>query len=115
MRKFFCLLPVGVCIDVYMTICSRLVPVNSLITRLQLKKMSVMYESGHVAITFQLLKMTSITTPNQTISNIRTRYIFQRGLRKNIGDFTDLQNEKKSIWKFRVNGIFSVTGTRVNI
>ena len=55
-----------------------LVRVNSLITRLQLKKMSVMYESAHVAITFQLIEMRSITTLNQTILNIRTRYIFQK-------------------------------------
>ena len=34
---------------------------------------------------------------------------FKRFLRKNIGDFTDLHNEK-SIWKFRVHRIFSVTG-----
>ena len=53
-----------------------LVRVNSLITHLQLKKMSVIYQSAHVAITFQLLEMSSITTPNQTISNIRTRYKF---------------------------------------
>ena len=49
------------------------VRVNSLITHLQLKKMLVMYEYTHVAITFQLLKMRSITTPNQKILNIRTR------------------------------------------
>ena len=54
-----------------------LVPVNSLITHLQLKIISVMYQSAHVAITFQLLEMSSITTPNQTISDIRTRYIFK--------------------------------------
>ena len=52
--------------------------VNSLITHLQLKKISVMYESAHVAITFQLLEMSSITTSNHTVSNIRTRFIFQR-------------------------------------
>ena len=51
--------------------------VNSLITHLQLKKMSVIYESGHVTITFQYLEMSSITTPNQLISNILARYIFQ--------------------------------------
>ena len=64
---FFCLLPVGVCIDAYVTIRSFcLVCVHSLITRLQLKKMSVMYmyESAHVAITFQLLEISSIATPN---------------------------------------------------
>ena len=70
---------------------------SACVTRLQLKKMSVMYESAHVAITFQLLKMSSITTPNQTILNIRTRYIFfSKIFRENIGDFTDLHNEKKS-------------------
>ena len=53
-----------------------LVYVNSIITLLQLKKMSVIYQSAHVAITFQLLEMSSITTPNQTILNIRTRYKF---------------------------------------
>ena len=48
-------------------------------------------------------------------------WIFRQGtffkgfLRENNGDFTDLQNEKKSIWKFRVNGIVWVTGTRVNV
>ena len=53
-----------------------LVRVNSLITHLQLKKMSVIYQSVQVAITFQLLQMSSIATPNQTIWNIRTRYKF---------------------------------------
>ena len=53
-----------------------LVRVNSLITRLQLKKMSVIYQSAHVTITFQVLEMSSFTTPNQTISNIHTRYKF---------------------------------------
>ena len=51
-----------------------LVCVSSLITHLQLKKMSVIYQSACVAIPFQLLEMSSITTPYQTISNIRTRY-----------------------------------------
>ena len=82
--------------------------VNSLITHLQLKKLSVIYESAHVAIT--------ISTPNQLISNIHTRYIFQGVFfRKNIGNFTDLHNEKNQIWKFHVNGIVSVSGTRVNV
>ena len=53
-----------------------LVCVNSLITCLQLKKMSVIYQSAHVAITFQLLEMNFITTPNQTISNIPTWFKF---------------------------------------
>ena len=34
--------------------------------------------------------------------------------RENIGDLTNLHNEKNSIWKLRVNGIVSVTGTPVN-
>ena len=53
-----------------------LVRVNSLITHSQLQKMSIIYQSVHVAITFLLLEMISITTPNQTILNIRTRYKF---------------------------------------
>ena len=52
------------------------VRVNSLITHLQLNKMSVIYQCAHVATTFQLLEMSSITTPNQTISNIPTKYKF---------------------------------------
>ena len=39
---------------------------------------------------------------------------FKGFFRENIGDFTDLHNEKKSIWKLRVNKIVSITGTRVN-
>ena len=35
--------------------------------------------------------------------------------REIIGDFTDLHNEKNSIWKLRLNGTVSVTGTRVNV
>ena len=35
------------------------------------------------------------TTEPETISNICTRYIFQMVFRENIGDFTDLHNEKK--------------------
>ena len=44
-------------------------------------------------------------TQPETITNICTRYIFQMVFREYIGDFTDLHNEKKSIWKLRVNGI----------
>ena len=61
----------------YLCICddwqSCFVCVHSLITHLQLKKMSVMYQSAHVIIAFQLLEMSSITTPNQTITNVCTR------------------------------------------
>ena len=42
--------------------------------------MSVIDEPAHVAVGLQLLEMSSITTPNQTISNVCTRYIFQRTL-----------------------------------
>ena len=57
-----------------------------LITHLQLftsedtitEEMSLLKEPAHVAIGLQLLEMTSITTPNQTIVNVCTRYIFQR-------------------------------------
>ena len=65
-----------------------LVRVYSLITRLQLKKMSVIYQSAHVAITFQLLGMSSITIPNQTTSNIRTTCQGTSFSRKNISDLT---------------------------
>ena len=54
-------------------------------------------------------------TQLETISNIRTRYIFKFFFRENIGDFTDLHNENNSIWKFRLNWTVSVTGTRVNV
>ena len=53
--------------------------VHSLITCLQLKKMSVMYESAHVAITFQLLEMSSITTPNQKQFRILAQGTFFKG------------------------------------
>ena len=53
--------------------------------------MSVIYQSAHVAITFQLLEMSSITTPNQTISNIRTRYKF---FKEKYQRFSGLHNEK---------------------
>ena len=110
--KLFCLLPVGVCRCVHYDWQLCLVHVNSLITHLQLKKMMVIYQSVHVAITFQLLEMSSITTPNQTISNICTRYKF---FKEKITNFTYLHNEKNQIWKFRVNGIVSVIGTRVKV
>ena len=76
--------------------------------------MSVMYESAHDAITFQLLEFYH-NTQSETIWNVRTRYIVQRVFRENIGDFTELHNEKKSILKLHINEIVSVTGTRVNV
>ena len=44
------------------------------------KKMSVIDEPAHVAVRLQLLEMSSITTPNQTISNVCTRYNNLRAL-----------------------------------
>ena len=88
----------------------------SLITRLQQKKMCVMYESVHDAITSQLLEMSSITTPNQKQFEYSHKVHFSKGFfRENNINFTELHNEEKSIWKLPVNGIVLVTGTRVNI
>ena len=66
-----------------------LVCIHLLITRLELKKMSVMYESAHDAITFIITwnEFYQNTQP-ETISDIRTRYIFLRFFRENISDFT---------------------------
>ena len=90
--------------------------VHSLITRLQLKKMSVMYESGHVAITFQLLEISSIATPNYKQFRIFTQGTFFKGFfRENIGDFTDLHNEKKINLEVTFKRNRSATGTRVNV
>ena len=89
--------------------------VHSFITHLQMKKKSVMYEYAHVAITFQLLEMSSITTPNQTSSNICTRYIFKEFFLGKISAILPICIMKKSIWKFRVNRIVSITGARVNL
>ena len=73
-----------------------LVCVYSLTTRLQLKKMSVMYEPAHDAITFQLLEMSSITTPNQKHFRISSQGTFFKGFfREHIDDFTELHNEKE--------------------
>ena len=50
----------------------------------------IIYQSGHVAITFHAItEMSFITTPNQTILNIRTRYKF-------FMENTDLHSKKKS-------------------
>ena len=52
----------------------------------------MIYQSAHVATTFQLLEMSSITTPPT-----KQFRIFAQGKsfsRKNISDFTDLHNEK---------------------
>ena len=90
--------------------------VHSLSTLVQLKKMSVMYKSAHFAITYQLLEMSSITTPKQKQFQIFAQGTFFKGfLNENIGDLTELHNEKKKIWKLPVKGIVSVSGTCVNV
>ena len=67
---------------------------SCVITGLQLKKMSVMYESGHDAITFHLLEMSSITDKTTDQKQFR---IFAQGtfFKRVLGDFTELHNEKK--------------------
>ena len=56
------------------------------------KEMLVIGETAHVAVKLQLLEMSSITTPNQTISNVCTRVQFSKSFFKTkYGDFTDLQ------------------------
>ena len=90
--------------------------VHSLITRLQLKKMSVMYESAHVAITFQLLEISSIATPNQKQFRIFAQGKFFKVFLGKISAILPICiMKKKSILKLRLNGTVSVTGTRVNV
>ena len=57
------------------------------------KEMSVIDEPAHVAVRLQLLEMGSIATPNQTISNVCTRYtIFKSSfLGKILAIFTDMR------------------------
>ena len=46
----------------------------------QTKETSVIDEPAHVEVRLQLLEMSSITTPNQTISNVCKRYNILRAL-----------------------------------
>ena len=49
-------------------------------------------EPANVVVGLQLLELSSITTLNQTILNVRTRYTFKEFLfSKNIGNLTDLR------------------------
>ena len=95
-------LPVGVCIDVnfiqaYVTIGSYISSMATNITFAtvykgrHIKKMLVINDAAHIAVGLQLLEMSSITTPNQTISNVCTRYSFQRTFLGKYGYFTDLR------------------------
>ena len=63
------------------------------------KEMSVIDEPAHVAVRLQLLEMSSITTPNQTISNVCTRYNILRAffLGKILAIFTDMRQWKNSV------------------
>ena len=80
-------LPIGVCIDVNFS-CLRddlqlhLARVNQLhiYKGRHTKEMSVIDEHAHVAVRLQLLEMSSFTTPNQTILNVRIRYNILRPL-----------------------------------
>ena len=56
-----------------------------------IKEMLVIDETVHVAVGLQLLEMSSTTTPDQTISNVCTRYSFQRAFLGKYGDFTLLR------------------------
>ena len=87
-------LPIGVCIDFdLMPISAAYVTIGSYISRVSTnyifatvykgrhtKEMSVIDEPAHVAVRLQLLEMSSITTANQTISNVCTRYNILRAL-----------------------------------
>ena len=69
--------------------------VNSLITGLQLKKMSVMYEINHFPITRK--EFYHNTQPNNFEYSLKVH--FSKGF-QNIGDFTDLPNEKTQSGSF---------------
>ena len=111
--KLCCLfsLPIGVCIVFdLMSISAAYVTIGSYILRVSTnytfatvnkgrhtKEMSVIVEPAHVAVRLQLLEMSSITTANQTISNVCTRHnIFKSSFfRKIIGDFYRSATMKK--------------------
>ena len=82
-----------------------IVCVHSLITRLQLMKISVMYESAHDAITFHLLEMSSITTHNQKQFRISAQGTFFKGyFTENIGDLTRSgESQKHAIVNYHSN------------
>ena len=78
--------------------------------------MSVMYESAHVAITFQLLEISSIATQNQKQFRIFAQgTFFQSFLGKISAILSICIMKKNSIWKLRLNGTVLVTGSRVNV
>ena len=87
-------------IDVYVTICSYDCACQLINYTLATEENVRNEEPAHVAIPFQLLEMSSITTPNQKILNIHTRYIYQRVFKGKISDFTDLHNGKNQSGSF---------------
>ena len=63
------------------------------------KEVLVIDEPAHVAVGLQLLEMSSITTPNKTISNVCTRYSFSKSFfRKNIAILPICDKEKNIEW-----------------
>ena len=105
-----CLLPVGVCIDVnfilvYMTIGSCILWVSTNYTFATVykgrhtKEVLVIDEPSYVAVGLHLLEMSSITAPNQTISNVCTRYSFSKSFfRENMAILPICDIEKNSEW-----------------
>ena len=84
------LLPISMCIDVnfilaYVMIGNYVLRVSThytFATNTVTKEMLVINEPAHVAVRLQLFEMSSITTLDQTVWNVCTRYIFQRVLLK---------------------------------
>ena len=69
---------------------------------------------------FFFIKISKFALPGEMLMyeriSIERKVHFSKSFfRKNIGDFTDLHNEKNQIWKFHVNGIVTVTRTPVNV
>ena len=76
----------------------------------------VMYKSAHDAIPFQLLEISSITTPNHKQYGIFVQGTFFKGfLGKILAILWSCIMKKILIWKLSVNGIVLVIGTRVNV
>ena len=51
-------------------------------------------ENVHNVRVRMMQSLSNHNTQPKTISNIHTRYILQRAFRENVGDFTELHNEK---------------------
>ena len=88
---------------------------NSNTSHLDLDHQSDCLLSAHDAITFQLLEMSSITTPNQKQFQIFTQGTLFKGFLGKISAILGSCIIKKSIWKLHVNRIVLVTGTGENV